>query len=142
MHGDCVPQLTSKLFSANLDNLYRVLSFVKQAAKEANLEENEVWRLELAADEVFVNIVKHGYQDKPGEVEVTCETYEAEFRIIFRDKGLHYNPLTNSSSFQPENVRTSKSDGGFGIYFVLKMMDRVEYERVNEHNVLTLVKKK
>lgn len=142
MHGELVPQLTSKLFVANLDNLYRVLSFVKQSAKEAALEENEVWRLELAADEVFVNIVKHGYQDKTGDVEVTCEIYESEFRIVFRDKGVAYNPLTNSSSFQPENVRSSKADGGFGIYFVLKMMDRVEYERVNEQNVLTLVKRK
>ncbi len=137
-----MPQLTSKLFSANLDNLYRVLSFVKQSAKDAGLEENEIWRLELAADEVFVNIVKHGYEDKPGEVEVTCEIYETELRIIFKDKGQAYNPLTNSSSFQPENVRTSKSDGGFGIYFVLKMMDRVEYERVGNQNILTLVKRK
>ncbi len=115
---------------------------MKQAAKDAHLDESEVWRLELAADEVFVNIVKHGYQDTPGEVEVGCEIYDSEFRIIFRDKGMPYNPLTNSSSFQPENVRTSKSDGGFGIYFVLKMMDRVEYERINDQNVLTLVKRK
>ncbi len=142
MRGDFVPQVASRLFSAHLDSLYELLSFVKHSAKEAGVEENELLRLELATDEVFVNIVEHGYQGSPGEVFIACEAHGSEFRIIFKDRGRSYNPLAEANSFQPKNAHTSRPHGGFGIYFVLKIMDRLEYKRVDDQNIFTIVKRK
>ena len=60
-------------------------------------------------------------------------------QIMFRDKGIAYNPLEKSDP----DVSLSAEDrdiGGLGIFMVKKSMDSVLYEREGDENVLVLVK--
>lgn len=60
--------------------------------------------------------------------------------VQFLDGGKPYNPLLNED---PNVTLTAeeRSIGGLGIYMVKKSMDEIEYQYLEEKNVLTIRKK-
>ena len=60
--------------------------------------------------------------------------------IIFKDNGQPYNPLAK----EDPDVTLSAEEraiGGLGIFMAKKSLDSMEYEYVNNQNVLTIKKK-
>ncbi len=99
-------------------------------------------RMLIAADEIFSNIAKYGYPSEPGKasVEVNFNMKTKTLNIIFSDAGVAFNPLLipEPDTDAPLEKRTS---GGLGIFMVKKLMDKVEYRRENNFNILTISKK-
>ena len=103
-----------------------------------------MYKIDVAAEEIFVNIAHYAYKEKlaagvSGQVWITC-TYENELlTVIFRDKGVPFNPLARPD---PDITLSAedRSIGGLGIFLTKKYMDKVEYKYENDENVLTLKK--
>ena len=128
-----------KTFSASLDKLYEMLQFVREQANAARFDGSVSSKIELAVEEALVNIISYGYPNTTGTIEIQCTISNfSGIKITIRDKGIPYNPLTSSKIFTPP--LEGRSVGGYGIYFILKIMDEVDYKRENNYNVLTLVK--
>jgi serine/threonine-protein kinase RsbW len=132
-----------KNFSASLDKLYDMLHFVKEQASIAGFDSPSITKIELAMEEALVNIISYGYPELSGNIDISCslpDDKNAGIKIIIRDKGIPYNPLTNAKKFDPEDSSLSKTIGGYGVFFILKIMDEVTYTRENNSNILTLTK--
>jgi anti-sigma regulatory factor (Ser/Thr protein kinase) len=136
----------TKKFRASLENLPEMLQFICEHAHYAGFRDSSLLKIELAAEEAIVNIITHGYEQIPGDdfVTITCSASESrDFKITLVDAGKSFNPLEAIKRSKPKNVLANERTlevGGYGIYFIVNMMDQVDYHRVNEANVLTLTK--
>lgn len=139
-----VEQQIIKSFKANLDHLYAMLHFIKSYAKSMGFSEVPLSRIELASEEALVNIIEYAYPDTDeGPVQIRLNglgTNDLSITII--DNGIPFNPLANTKKFQIKSFKTNPTIGGYGTYFIVELMDRVEYDRKGEANILTLVKTK
>ncbi len=144
--GDVNRSGVSKVFEATLETLYAMLKFIKDEALASGFSNTIVSKIELAAEEALVNIISHGYPKNKGEIEINCSKPEKEgIRITLVDSGLAFNPLDAIQNFTPTGSgnlveETETQVGGYGIYFIVNMMDTVNYERAEDKNRLTLEK--
>lgn len=130
-----------KSFSASLDQLYNMLGFIRDYAESIGFESSDISKIELAAEEALVNIVSYGYPNREGKIEISCTFIEeGSFKIVIKDHGVPYNPLANAKKFDFQNAIDDHTIGGYGVYFILKIMDEVNYKRDKESNILTLIK--
>lgn len=133
-----------KIFSAELDSLYDMLEFIKSYGESHPIPNTFLDRIIVATEEALVNIISYGYPDeKKGTIEISCEetTPKAGIKIIIKDQGVPFNPIEKvPAEIPPPSTVLDNSVGGYGIYILIGLMDRVEYQRLDEGNMLTLVK--
>jgi len=117
--------------------------FAAQAAKDASMDDTEVYAVELAVDEACSNIIEHAYgSDKGGEIECTCIAANNCLTIILRDHGKPFDP---SGGTEPDLVSgiEQRPLGGLGVYLMCQFMDEVRFEALGEAgNLLIMVKHK
>ena len=130
-----------KKFFGNLKNLYEILTWIRERLAQY-FNQKDLEMLELACEEVIVNIMKHGYKTKDGPVYVEITVNHHVF-INIKDKGIKFNPLLFKSKKINKNQNLEKTaEGGFGILLILKCVDEVKYKREEPFNILTLMKKR
>jgi serine/threonine-protein kinase RsbW len=131
----------NKTFAAHLDNLYDMLLFIRNQAESVGFDEIEISKIELATEEALVNIISYGYPVNSGEIEILCDKVENNgLKIVLKDNGVPFNPLSNSKRFDPNAPVETRAVGGYGVFFIMKIMDEVEYNRVDGNNVLSMIK--
>jgi anti-sigma regulatory factor (Ser/Thr protein kinase) len=131
-------QNMGKNFQASLDHLYGMLDFIREEAEEAGFSHSIVSKIELACEEALVNIIHYGYPDYRGNIEIACVRPSSKgIKIIIKDRGIPFNPLTIAKKLDP---KTANPKEGYGVFFILKIMDEVRYNREDNCNVLTLIK--
>lgn len=126
---------------AKTANLSAVLDFIHEQLAETTCPPKAILHIDLAVEEMFVNVANYAYSPKEGPVRITCELHEdpAGIAIIMADSGNPFNPLD-----QPEADTTLSAEdrvpGGLGILLTRKLMDSLQYEYRDGENVLTLNK--
>ncbi len=135
-----------KVFPAELERLYDMLEFIKEYGKSHHVPSDALDQLTLAAEEALVNIINYGYPKSKGTIEITCKhsTPKIGIKIIIKDQGIPFNPIESVPN-PPPSVSTilGKSEnslGGYGIYILIGLMDKVEYQRFEGGNMLSLIK--
>jgi sigma-B regulation protein RsbU (phosphoserine phosphatase) len=109
-------------------------------------EENEIptavrRELNMVFDELLNNVVSYAYQDdKEHEIEVRVEVAGERLVVSIADDGIPFNPF-DADTPDTGLALEDRTIGGLGIHLVLKVMDKVAYQRRTDKNVLTLVKK-
>lgn len=133
--------VSNKTFPASLDQLYEMLSFISNHAAGIGFDQANIAKIELASEEAIVNIVSYGYPNRKGQIQISCMPHDTKgIKVVIKDYGIPYNPLANAKKYNPNMVKEEHTIGGYGVYFILKIMDEVNYIRDKEANVLTLVK--
>lgn len=129
------------VISARLEEVRHACDFVVEAAETARLDERAVYHCQMAVDEALTNIIEHGYayEGDDSQIEIVCEISTNQFTITIIDDSPAFDPLTHHSP-DPAAPLDTREPGGWGIYFIRKLMDDVRYTRVGDHNHLTLVK--
>ena len=127
---------------AQTEELKKVLAFVDSRLEAADCPVKTQLQIDVAVEEIFVNIAHYAYADGDGTAEITArvEGDPAEAVIEFRDAGVPYDPLSRPDP----DVTLSAEDrriGGLGIYMVKKSMDAVRYRHEDGRNVLTIRKR-
>src|SRR5512135_2291788 len=73
--------------------LAEIAAFVTQAAREAGLNDDEVFHVEMAVDEACSNIIEHTYVSQTGDIELACTCpATGKFEVVIRDSGQAFNP--------------------------------------------------
>ena len=127
--------------AANESNLYAVNDFIDAKLDEVECLPQTRMQIELAVEEIFVNIARYAYRPDEGPVTIQVTVEDAPIRVIltFIDKGKPFDPLSKKDAdvtLPPEE----REIGGLGIFLVKKTMDSVKYEYRNGQNILTVVK--
>lgn len=128
---------------ANTDNLDKVLSFVDQRLEELDCSMKVQMQIDLAIEEVYVNVAQYAYQHLPpeerrkGMVSICVEDLDDPKRVevTFADEGIPFDPLAKEDPDVTLNA-DSRPIGGLGIFMVKKSMDSVEYEYKDGKNIL------
>lgn len=137
--GEAMKKIT---IEAKRENLDKVLAFVDEQLDAADCDMRTQMQLDIAVEEIFVNIASYAYAPEIGNVVIGMQVH-AENRmaeITFADSGIPYNPLER----EDPDITLSAEDreiGGLGIFMVKKTMDEMRYDYRNGQNVLTIMKK-
>ena len=124
------------------ENLQEVLDFIVGPVEEAGGAMKARMQIEVAAEEIFINIAHYAYAPEKGDVRIRVEIPEDRscVMITFMDHGIPYNPLLKED---PDVTLSAdkRQIGGLGIYITKQTMDGVSYEYKDGQNSLTLTKK-
>lgn len=122
-------------------NLDQVLEFVDCELEKADCPMKTQLQIDVAVEELFINIAHYAYDPKVGPATIQVEVIENPLSVVltFIDEGIPYDPLKK----QDPDVTLSAEEreiGGLGIFMVKKSMDAIHYEYKDGKNVLTIKK--
>lgn len=131
-----------KIFPGRFESLEKISHFVKKAAEDAGLDEQQTYSVELAVDEAASNIIEHAYQGEDiGQIHCICIVSPTGLTIVLKDQGRPFNPDA-VPEVNTNQTLDERKPGGAGVFLIRKVMDQVKYEFTSEGNILTLVKNK
>lgn len=128
---------------ARVENLPKILKFVRYQAVRAVVPEAVKSKLDLVVEEVFVNISKYSHEQAASdtaEVEILCnketvpDNSRQVFSITFKDSGPPFNPLEQQLPSLDTDL-DERQIGGLGIYLTQLMADSCSYKRKGKSNL-------
>lgn len=126
---------------ADRKNLWDVQAFIDEQLEEVGCPMLTQTAIDVAVEELFVNIASYAYDQGNGVVEVQTALYEnpLSIDITFIDNGRQYDPLAKDDPDITLSLKERKK-GGLGIFMVKESMDNVSYEYTDGKNILTIKK--
>lgn len=127
---------------AKTDYIDEINDFVGQELEAYDCDVKVRMQIELAIEEIFVNIASYAYHPVDGEAEIRCEVLQDPLRVViqFLDHGKPYDPLAKEDADTSEEALLER-EGGLGILLVKRTMDDVQYAYEDGKNILTILKK-
>ena len=123
-----------------IGEISRMATFLEEMGEELNLSPEVSFNIHLALEEAVTNVIMYAYpQDE--EHTFTLSVRHIDNRLIFKiiDSGKEFDPTLHPEA----DVTLSLEDrpiGGLGIFLIRSIMQVVEYSRVEDKNILTMVK--
>ncbi|HPI18994.1 MAG TPA: ATP-binding protein [Candidatus Kapabacteria bacterium] len=116
-------------------------SFLDELSEKWEAVAKHTFNINLALEEAVTNVINYAYKDNNEHLIILDFSLEdSELKIKITDDGIEFNPLLKEDPNTELSLEERKI-GGLGIFFVKKIMDNIEYERINNKNILTLIKK-
>ena len=133
-----------KIFEAADENLEAVNDFIHEQIKPFSCQSQTLFQIDLAVEEIFVNISHYAYSPDKGTVQIDCSVEKnadapAKLTVSFTDRGKAFNPLAKPDPDITLSVE-EREIGGLGIFLTKKYMDSVLYEHKDNQNILTFTK--
>ena len=129
------------VIEAEVDNLDKVFEFIDSQLEKYDCPPKIQWQINLAVEELFVNIAHYAYHPNKGSATIKFDILEdsSMISIIFIDEGKPYNPLEKPD---PDiSLPAEERDiGGLGIFMVKKYVDNIFYKYHDGKNILTIQK--
>ena len=127
--------------TADKKNLDKVIAFVDEQLEVHDCAPKIQMQVDIAVEELFVNIANYAYSPESGGATVRVEIKEhpLSVEITFIDNGVPYDPLAKPD---PDVTLSAEERdiGGLGIYMVKKSMDNISYEYKEGRNILKIEK--
>ncbi len=124
---------------AKLENLKKMFDYIREAASRQGFTEEQTNKIQLASEEALVNVINYAYTPNTGDVEIQCDNKENSIEITIMDEGIPFDPLSIPDPDILVPIEERKV-GGLGIFMIKEIMDDVKYKRVDDKNILTLIK--
>ncbi len=123
------------------DKSRSAILFVDEQIEAVGCSMKAQLQIELAVEEIFVNISNYAYPSGTGTMLITTEISGEPpvAEITFIDHGIPYDPLSRDDP----DVKLPPSErelGGLGIFLTKKNMDSVSYEYRDGCNILVMRK--
>jgi serine/threonine-protein kinase RsbW len=121
-----------------MESVSEVEAAAEKLATEAGLDEDERFKVTMAAREAAVNAVLHGNEYDPSKkIAVSLENTGTALIISIADQGKGLDPETLPDPLAPENLLRGT---GRGIFLIRSFMDEVHFRQMHPGTELTLVK--
>lgn len=129
------------ILPARVENLEAVQAFVAERVG-ADCSPKTQMQLDLAVEEIFVNIASYAYAPGEGEAALRVELSDEPraVTLTFRDRGVPYDPLAREDP-DVNSLAEDRQIGGLGVFLTKQLMDELRYEYKDGQNVLTMIKK-
>lgn len=127
---------------SRVERLGEIGEYIESVARACGLNEDQAYDAQMAVDEACTNVITHAYRGRAdGKIEIECECRSGEFVVTIRDWGKHFDPNRVAPPKTAEPLHRRRI-GGLGLFFMYKLMDRVEFSfSKGQGNVLTMIKK-
>ena len=109
-----------------LDDLGQIRRYVRETAVACGCEAAGIDELIVAVNEATANIVRHGYQNEPGEIRVTIVCSDDRVKVTLLDDSPRFDPTTVPS---PDTTLplAERPFGGMGVHMMRTFCDEVSY---------------
>lgn len=125
----------------DITEIPRLLDWVETCCSDASVGGDAVFKLSLALEEAVANVINHAFAEAPPPHRIAVELTIGDRRITVEviDNGTPFDP---SAAAEPDAKAPleARDPGGLGIHLIRRMMDRIDYRRINGENHLRLEK--
>ena len=134
--------MTQITLSAELESLSPFRELIKTTCKDVKgLNDQAVYDIQLAVDEVCTNIITHGYEGMdPGSIILRVEPEPGRVVVSITDFGHPFEPVEPDAP-NLEATLEEREEGGLGLFFVFMSIDDINYESSAIGNTTTIIKK-
>ncbi|HET9337368.1 MAG TPA: ATP-binding protein [Casimicrobiaceae bacterium] len=131
----------ARTFDAALECVVETAAFVAGFCEAHGIESRDALRVTLIVEELFLNIVMHGYAGEPGgTIHLALAVEARDVLVVCEDRAREYDPrpaLERVPEDLDDPVETRRV-GGLGQYLVGRLVREAHYERAGDANRLTL----
>jgi anti-sigma regulatory factor (Ser/Thr protein kinase) len=133
----------SLCIESDLSELERLHDAVAELGEAGDWPPDLVYQVDLVLEELIVNTVNYGYDDdERHEIEIALTSDADVCTVEIIDDGHAFNPLDDAPEPDLDAGIEDRSIGGLGIHLMRVMMDEVHYQREQDKNYLTLIKRR
>jgi serine/threonine-protein kinase RsbW len=127
-------------YIAELYNLEKFKNSLDAYLRNAQISDSKIQDIELATEELLVNIISYSYPHSKGFVELNCSLQKDILILKIIDEGTHFDP-TKSQILVHNGSLKEKSLGGMGIHLAKSLVNEMRYQRDGNKNILSLIVK-
>ncbi len=118
----------------------RLNAFVEEVCRNTGFDEDTVAKIKVAVEEAVVNVMKYAYPEgQSGDVTIEAASNDLRLKFTIIDSGKPFDP-TVQTAVDTTLPAKEREIGGLGIHIIRQNMDSINYERMDNLNVLTLRK--
>jgi serine/threonine-protein kinase RsbW len=128
-----------KKIKKDLSSLNDMFDFIEQYADKNQLNPDIRFALNLAAEEIFTNLVKYNTQSR-NDIRITLQKKSDRVILALTDFNVEKFDINQIKQYNIHQPLPERPVGKLGIPIVKKLMDKVEYEYKNRNSTITLVK--
>ena len=120
------------------EELERIISFIDSFKNVWNINQNVVNKINLAVEEMFLNIVEYGYNDENKHLISLEFILNDDFLFIIIKNDADQFDIIN---YPPPDLSTELSErqvGGLGIFFMKQIVSKLTTQNINGINIIHL----
>jgi anti-sigma regulatory factor (Ser/Thr protein kinase) len=129
------------MFDASVEAVGATASFVASFCAHHGIDEHDALRLTLVVEELFLNVVTHGYRGAAGaSVTLALSLAGEAVRLVCEDRAPAYDP-SHALAHAPDDLDAPLEErgvGGLGQWLVGNLVEVERYERDGDVNRVTL----
>ena len=131
----------SIVLSNDTQEVPRLNAFVDEVCQVVGFDQDTTMQVQMALKEAVVNVMKYAYPTgQRGDVTIEAALDDVRLKFTIIDSGKPFDPTVQAEADTSLSAKQSNV-GGQGIHIMRKNMDSINYERMDNLNVLTLRKK-
>ena len=124
----------------DVQTIPQLAAFVDDICEALGFDMSATMQMNLALEEAVVNVMSYAYPaGTQGDVHIEAQANDVRLKFTITDSGAPFDP-TAKDEIDTTLSAEERPIGGLGIFLVREMMDSINYERVNNQNILTLRK--
>ena len=122
---------------ADMDDIEQMDTFIAEASQQAGFTTKEAKQIRLALEEAVANIINYSHATF---IDLNASIVDGCLKVTVIDDGIPFDATADSPTdlSLPPNQRPP---GGLGIMLLHQMTDMLDYKRIDNSNVLKLMKK-
>ncbi len=125
----------------DIEQVPLLTQFVDEVCESIGLPSATAMQMNLALEEAVVNCMKYAYPlGVVGNINISARASNVRLKFVISDSGIPFDPTAHAAA-DTTLPAEERPIGGLGIHLVRTIMDSINYERINDKNVLTLRKK-
>ena len=128
------------ILNNEVSEISKLQLFVDEIGEELNLAFDVTFNLNLVLEEAISNIIMYAYpKDETQTLTIVAKTQDNNLIFVITDSGKEFDP----TQIPDADITLSAEDrqiGGLGIFLIRQIMNKVEYQRIDNKNILTLSK--
>jgi len=125
-------------FKRSFNELKNIVTMTESMFLEEGLEPNLRNVVDLATEELFVNMVTYNTESKE-DILIQMMPHEHGIEVSLTDYDVKRFDPTSTRSVDMDAPLAERIPGGLGLYLVLKMVDSIHYEYRNRQSKITFI---
>jgi len=125
-------------FKRSFSELKNIVTMTESVFREAGLELKLRNIVDLATEELFVNMVTYNTESSE-DILIQMLAHEHGIEVSLTDYDVERFDPTSAGSVDVNAPLEERTSGGLGLYLVLKMVDSIHYEYRNRQSRITFI---
>jgi serine/threonine-protein kinase RsbW len=125
-------------FKRSFNELKNIVTMTELMFQEEGLEPDLRNVVDLATEELFVNMVTYNTESKEN-ILIQMKPHEHGVEVSLTDYDVERFDPTSARKIDVDAPLDERTPGGLGLYLVLKMVDSIHYEYRNRQSKITFI---